>query len=169
MTPWIHIGECPVCVNGLCRVRYCEDSAGLGHLYAMCDECEALWLEPSTSSQRQFPSAEAPVCPICARPLYGPQAHWATAQELSHSDWTQAAIFDVPSSGEDDLQESVHALANETSVEFVTTADIAGDLDAQPQVTHPSSSIVEARGTVAEPCSGEADVAYGQDEPKPGC
>ena len=39
--PWIHIGECPVCVDGLCRIRCCEGDNGIAHLFAMCDECEA--------------------------------------------------------------------------------------------------------------------------------
>lgn len=170
MTPWIHIGECPVCVNGLCRIRFCEDRQGHGHLYAMCDECEAIWTEPSTSTKRQFPNVDEPECPLCSQPLYGPQAHWATAQELNHTDWSEAAIFEVPSYNVDEDQGTDGDLALETPpVDLITSDDIAGDLDAPPQPSKNSRSVIETRPTVEEPLASETDVAYGQDEPKPGC
>ncbi len=98
-SPWIHIGECPVCVNGLCRVRTCEDQQGQQHFYAMCDECEATWLSPSTDTPRSFPDPDNPLCPVCDRVLYNEQAHWSLAEELSGSPWAKEAVFDVPSSG----------------------------------------------------------------------
>lgn len=122
--PWIHIGECPVCVNGLCRVRTCRSPAGgktpvgnalVGdlpagtlHFYAMCDECEALWLTPTTDAPRQFPDACEPKCPICQQPLYGEQAHWSHAEELQGTEWSANSIFDVPN--EDSLDPN--SLAN---------------------------------------------------------
>lgn len=96
--PWIHVGECPVCVNGLCRIRTCCEPSGSTHFYAMCDECEATWLQPDTGTPKSFPDAEHPQCPICQAPLYGEQAHWALSEELSGSEWEANAIFDVPSS-----------------------------------------------------------------------
>ncbi|MCA9133637.1 MAG: hypothetical protein KDA45_10800 [Planctomycetales bacterium] len=95
--PWIHIGDCPICVDGLCRVRACEDARLGKHLYAMCDECEALWLQPTTDSPSTFPQAEQPQCPVCSQPLYGPQAHWAHAEELRGTAWEENAIFALPS------------------------------------------------------------------------
>ncbi len=94
-SPWIHIGECPVCVNGLCRVRSCTSESGSLHFYAMCDECEALWLAPDTDTPQTFPDACNPKCPICQQDLYGPQAHWSLADELRGSEWMSNAIFDV--------------------------------------------------------------------------
>lgn len=169
MTLWIHIGECPVCVDGLCRVRCCESEQGEGHLYAMCDECEAIFLEPSTSSERSFPSAESPDCPICARPLYGPQAHWATAQELEHTDWNAAAIFEVSSEDESNRGPSDDLATDASNTDFITSEDIAGDLDAPPPLTKKNSPLPEGRPTVEEPRSSENDIAHGHDEPKPGC
>jgi hypothetical protein len=95
-SPWIHIGECPVCVNGLCRVRTCTVEAGSAHFYAMCDECEALWLTPNTDTPFSFPDSCDPKCPICQQDLYGQQAHWSLADELRGSEWMSNAIFDVP-------------------------------------------------------------------------
>ncbi len=106
--PWIHIGECPVCVNGLCRVRACHGPCNLGsdqddpaaslHLYAICDECEATWTEPSTSTPKTFPDSDDARCPICAEKLYGEQSHWALPQDLLGTAWESQVIFDVASS-----------------------------------------------------------------------
>ncbi len=62
----------------------------------MCDECEALWLLPSTETPRTFPDSCDPKCPICNRELYGEQAHWSSAQELNGTPWLEQAIFDSP-------------------------------------------------------------------------
>jgi hypothetical protein len=123
-SPWIHIGECPVCVNGLCRLRTCTASNGSMHFYAMCDECESLWLEPNTDTERMFPDASQPLCPICGERLYGEQAHWSQASELQGTQWATSAIYELPNSMSPD-----------------------------------SRSLAE----------NDADLSYGQDEPKPGC
>ena len=100
-SPWIHIGECPVCVDGLCRVRTCVKDAA-AHFYALCDECEALWIAPNTDSPRTFPGASQPQCPICQQDLYGAQAHWALADELRGTEWMANAIFEVANPGPPD-------------------------------------------------------------------
>ena len=161
--PWIHIGECPFCVNGLCRVRYCDHQQG-PHLYAMCDECEAMWLEPTTDSPKQFPDAEHPKCPICAGPLYGDSSRWAEPQDLKDSPWQDAAIYDLPS-------------ADPTPEDFLTPDDYAGEWDGPPvseptddQVPKVSEADAEhPRPTVDDLPYSEPDIAYGDDEPRPGC
>lgn len=102
--PWIHIGECPVCVNGLCRVRTCRSPGGEPHFYALCDECEALWLQPDTAAEFVFCDAESPRCPICDQALYGPHAHWSTPGDIQGTLWAAQAIFAMPSQ---ELGESV--------------------------------------------------------------
>ena len=92
--PWIHIGECPFCVEGLCRVRACTDASGC-HLYALCDECGAAWKEPTTDSPKVFPDLDDPRCPICAQAMYGDHASWARAEDLENTPWSSEAIFDV--------------------------------------------------------------------------
>lgn len=96
--PWIHVGECPVCVDGIVRVRVCIDERCGKHFYALCDECEAIWLEPDTSTIKQFPDAENPVCPICSAPIYGEHSRWALPQDIAGTHWEAQAIFDVPES-----------------------------------------------------------------------
>ncbi len=159
-SPWIHIGECPVCVNGLCRVRACQDASGKRHLYAMCDECEALWLKPDTTSERVYPQSEDPLCPICSQPLYGPQAHWAAPDEVAvEPEWSMAAIFEMPSS-----------LDQPQVSDLLVVDDIAADLDA-PEAHRESQQEQIADDLTNEDAPGItfADSSYGQDEPKPGC
>lgn len=155
-SPWIHIGECPVCVDGLCRVRSCEDQQGHRHLYAMCDECEAIWVQPDTSSQRIYPRGEDPLCPVCSRPLFGDQARWAEPEDfVASSDWSIAAIFEMP-----------NALEQQAS-DLLVVDDIAADLDA-PEA-HRESSEHDIASSENTPGIKFADSSYGQDEPKPGC
>ena len=146
--PWIHIGECPLCVNGLCRLRYCEDDHGAAHLFAMCDECEALWIEPNTDSEKSFPAAVHPACPICGQDLYGLQAHWSLPQELTGTVWQDNAIFEVPS---------------DVGLPIVDGDEPLGEL-ASPSAFDPTS-----REEVDSPGLGTEDMSYGQDDPKPGC
>jgi hypothetical protein len=162
--PWIHIGECPFCVNGLCRIRCCDYQQG-PHLFAMCDECEAIWLEPTTDSPKLFPDADQPQCPICSGSLYGPATRWAESQDLKGTRWEEAAIFDIPS-------------ADPPTEDFLTAEDYVGELDV-PMTPEPSGeavsneaseAIVRPSSTVdAHPTGVEPDMAYGDDEPRPGC
>ncbi len=92
--PWLHIGECPFCVNGLCRVRVCKADQNSHHLFAVCDECEASWTEPDTNSKRVFLDPEKPVCPICQSDLHD-NSNWAIADDLLKTDWNERTIFEV--------------------------------------------------------------------------
>ena len=160
-SPWIHIGECPVCVNGLCRVRACRDSLGKTHLYAMCDECEATWTKPDTSSHRTYPRADEPLCPICSQPLFGNQAHWAGPEEVAaEPDWSMAAIFEMPNS-----------LEHSQVSDLLVVDDIATDLDAPDAHRESAEHEQAAEDQTDESTPGIkfADSSYGQDEPKPGC
>ena len=156
-SPWIHIGECPVCVDGLCRVRSCEDNQGRRHLYAMCDECEAIWVRPDTSSPKIYPSSEDALCPLCARPLFGDQARWAEPEDIvADVDWSLAAIFEMP-----------NGLESSQVSDLLVFDDIATDLDAPD--SHRESSEHDVAVSGDPPGIKFADSSYGQDEPKPGC
>ncbi|QDV60919.1 hypothetical protein [Crateriforma conspicua] len=115
MTPFHSISKCPICGGGLCGVRICglpshelqktmlSDSADnqkqivapeIGeatapHGLVVCDECEAIWLEPDTSGPHQYTDAENPKCPICHEPLFGDQCHWANTDEVAFLGWAQ--------------------------------------------------------------------------------
>lgn len=172
--PWIHIGECPVCVNGICRVRSCRgnDQESI-HFYAVCDECDATWVEPDTATELTFADAQNASCPVCNAKMYGKQARWARAEELRGSCWEEHAIYEVSSS-------------IETSTEdLLTSEDVVRSLDAPPgieangefEAAGQGGQDVEKQGGQRCRAEGaEADVheasdseVYGQDDPKPGC
>lgn len=121
--PWIHIGECPFCVNGLVRVRSCKSDGNDRHLYALCDECEAMWLTPSTSDEKHFPDAETPQCPICSASLFGDSARWAIPADLKGSDWESQSIFTLPE--EDPSTDPPHDVCSTDNVtdQFVEKED----------------------------------------------
>jgi hypothetical protein len=151
--PWIHIGECPLCGNGLCRLRYGVDPQGVKRLYAMCDECEAIWLKPDLLSKYQFPDAEDPLCPISGEALYGPKSGWARPEDLQGTDWESEVIIDLPVDVIDDSEPET----------FVTQQDQASVLDVPPITRQFGRREDKAAGLDTD------DWAYGQDEPRPGC
>lgn len=151
--PWIHIGECPVCGNGLCRVRCGSLPDGTTQLYAMCDECEAIWLKPDTLGPAEFPDSEDPLCPVSGQSLYGPNSRWATPEDVRETDWESEVVIDLPI----DLVDS-----NDAGV-FVTGEDQASALDVPPLASPSERSNKKSADLHAD------DWAYGQDEPRPGC
>lgn len=156
--PWIHIGECPVCVDGLCRVRTCTTPNGESHFYALCDECEATWIEPDNSSQKTFPDAEHPQCPICAADLFGPQAHWSQADELRGSKWSEFAIaIEVPPDSERHTLEPGKEYLASTSAAQLAESSTESD-------TSPSQDVACDK----DQARAQDEVNLG-DEPKPGC
>lgn len=150
--PWIHIGECPICTDGLCRVRCSVTSGQKKHLYAMCDECEAIWVQPTTTAPHQFPDAEDPTCPLTGIPLYGSGSRWATTEDIKGTDWENEVIVDLPC----EIGQSTDDLP------LVTREDSAGGLDVPP-ISQPVGKQVLSAESLLE------DLAYGKDEPRPGC
>lgn len=156
--PWLHIGDCPVCGDGLCRVRCCIAPDGQRILYALCDECETIWLEPSTSSKRTTTHSENPQCPFTEQALYGPHSRWATTEDIRGTVWESETIVELPIAMED-VSEGA-----ESEVLYVTNEDAASPLDV-PTLTQPEPK------SDGEPMKQPHtdDWAYGQDEPRPGC
>ncbi len=169
-TPWIHIGECPVCVNGLCRVRYCVSESDQPHCYALCDECEATWLNPTTDDDPTFPDAEQPRCPVCGRPMFGSQAHWARSEELAGTPWGEVAIFEVPSAMIDE-ETSPPAENFLTTEDALTALDAPPDMPTAPPVHHPDGLAPLHADSAPLPPSDDTDNADQDDldEPQPGC
>ncbi len=123
MSPKHSIDFCPICGGGLCGIRICGlessdkdpaanhangkpvsegDSAGHGaahrdsaHGLIICDECEAIWLEPDVSSDHQYPCPEDAACPICSRPLWGPNSRWADLADIETIGWASAVNHDL--------------------------------------------------------------------------
>ena len=103
MSPNHSIGFCPICGGGLCGIRVCGCSVGDEseneparlHGFIVCDECEAIWLQPDLASLHQYPEAVAPQCPICSEPLWGGQGRWANLDEVASLGWTGHVCRDL--------------------------------------------------------------------------
>lgn len=118
----------------------------------MCDECEAIWLQPTTTAPHQFPDCEDPACPLTGIPLYGSSSSWATTEDIKGTEWENEVVVDLPceiGQGVDDPP-------------LVTGEDLAGGLDVPPiGLTIGNNSL--------SPEARQEDLAYGKDEPRPGC
>ena len=156
--PWLHIGDCPICGDGLCRVRCCTTSDGERHLYALCDECETIWLEPTTSSEPITLDAEDPKCPFTNQDLFGAHSRWATTEDIRSTAWESETIVELPMT----LADGLEGAASE--VLFVTNEDLASPLDV-PTLSPPGQKLDDE----SLKQSYTDDSAYGQDEPRPGC
>ncbi|QDT06977.1 hypothetical protein K227x_54010 [Rubripirellula lacrimiformis] len=107
MSPKHSIDFCPVCGGGLCGIRVCgvadensEDRfAKTGstepHGLIICDECEAIWLEPDIATPHQYPAIEDAQCPICHDPLWGKQSRWANMDDIEMLNWQYAVNPDL--------------------------------------------------------------------------
>lgn len=89
--PWVHCGSCPVCESGLRRLRCEELTDGYQELFALCDECEAIWMVPDPEAKLQFPDPENPTSPWSGQPLYGSHSRWATPEDIVGTVWESVA------------------------------------------------------------------------------
>lgn len=103
MSPNHSIGFCPICGGGLCGIRVCgfpvgnegeSESAPL-HGFIVCDECEAIWLQPDLATAHQYPDAVDPQCPICYEPLWGDRGRWANLDEVALLGWAGCVCRDL--------------------------------------------------------------------------
>ena len=91
--PLHSIAHCPICGGGLCGVRICagddptEPLPGRG--FILCDECEAVWMQPDVSSEHLYVDPETPKCPICGGNLWR-TSRWATHDEIRQLGWSAA-------------------------------------------------------------------------------
>lgn len=72
----LHLGECPLCEQGLIRVVRCPQCRSIS---ALCDECEAIWKKPR-SLRNTPPASQHPQCPDCKRDVE--QWEFLTSAEL---------------------------------------------------------------------------------------
>ncbi len=99
MSPQRSIDFCPICGGGLCGIRICgltpadSESQQRGdsiHGLVVCDECEAIWLDPDVKSDHVYPNPADSACPICCQPLWGPNSRWATEDDVRALGWSDA-------------------------------------------------------------------------------
>ncbi len=104
MTPKHSIDFCPICGGGLCGIRVCglqeepesQDPSPV-HGLIVCDECEAIWVQPDTTSDHQYPNAVDARCPICNDPLWGKNSRWAVQADVDALSWQDAVNHELDS------------------------------------------------------------------------
>ncbi len=86
-----YVGTCRCCGQGLLGIRICcEDEIGL----ILCEECEAIWLEPTCTGTPLFPQQPDSCCPRCGRSLWQPPSHWASGDEVDRLGWAEYVLGD---------------------------------------------------------------------------
>ncbi|MGI9474378.1 MAG: hypothetical protein ACR2NZ_22745 [Rubripirellula sp.] len=99
MSPHHSINFCPICGGGLCGIRICgidpskseerfaRTGSDAAHGLVICDECDAIWLEPDLATAHQYPDLEDARCPICAETLWGVNSRWANQEDVETLGW----------------------------------------------------------------------------------
>lgn len=96
MTKMQRVGTCTVCGTGNLGIRV---ASSLRCVVAMCDECEAVWLDAElTNGPHSPPQPELP-CPSDGSSLLDEPAHWANRDEAVAFGWGHAIIEESPAFG----------------------------------------------------------------------
>ncbi|TWT97522.1 hypothetical protein Pla100_26760 [Neorhodopirellula pilleata] len=92
-----NVSSCPICGGGLCGVRAYFDASGvLTHGLVVCDECEAIWLQPDTGGVHVYADPESPRCPISGVELYHRgTSRWANEDDLASLGWSAAIASEL--------------------------------------------------------------------------
>ncbi|MCC9644251.1 hypothetical protein LOC71_18395 [Rhodopirellula sp. JC740] len=94
--PRYSVGSCPICEQGLCSIRACglvNDRPTYG--LVVCDECEAIWLQPDLNGVHVYADAENPKCPVDQSHLYRGNSRWATPSDIDQLGWSDAVNPDL--------------------------------------------------------------------------
>ena len=85
--PLHSIDVCSICGCGLCGIRICGFDTDSPHGLVVCDECEAVWTAPDTTTPHSWRDSEQPLCPVCDAPLWSAHSRWATREDLRLLGW----------------------------------------------------------------------------------
>jgi ssDNA-binding Zn-finger/Zn-ribbon topoisomerase 1 len=96
MSQQYYVGTCPVCEQGLCRVRI-YDSNNQFLSCVVCDECDATWTDTSLCKSSRFrqPGSEVSVFPGSDIDLWGEPTRWANADDLLLLGWSSKNFVDA--------------------------------------------------------------------------
>ena len=102
-----YVSNCPVCEQGLVRVRTCLSEHAMHGIF-LCDECEAAWQDPQllhrirqidlpnqkrdsqTSNTSPSDQKLAPMDEPLDDGFFGANTHWATSSEIALLGWKRA-------------------------------------------------------------------------------
>src|SRR3954468_24330151 len=96
----LHVeGICPFCHGGSVGFGPCSDGKTI---VLMCDECEALWLDPEhrTAADILFPHSGSFEVPGLEVSIGGDRAGWATRAEVESAGWREHVAGETSALGE---------------------------------------------------------------------
>jgi len=83
----IYVESCPVCGDGLCRIRICIHNQRMTGI-VLCEECEAIWTDPAMRARVLATSDDdTPRCPDCDQSVWSGNSHWANVGEVCLLGW----------------------------------------------------------------------------------
>ncbi len=83
----IYVDTCPVCEGGVCRVRVCGVATHRLHGLVICDECEAMWLEPDLNTPYFYADPANPSSPVDGDAIWSESNRWATVEDVALLGW----------------------------------------------------------------------------------
>lgn len=89
MTGMLRVGICTVCGTGNIGIRV---AASTRCIVAMCDECDAVWVDHKLQDGPHFPQQPDLPCPGDGSSLRHDPAHWANRAEALSAGWSQAIL-----------------------------------------------------------------------------
>src|SRR5687767_14313125 len=92
--------SCPFCKGGSIGFRLCVDQT---RLVMMCDECEAIWLDPENMEVSALLSPDSPdfVAPGTNCSVKSPLSRWASREEIERFGWTDYIVGEIRALGEE--------------------------------------------------------------------
>lgn len=91
----LRVGTCTVCGTGNVGIR----AAASGGLVAMCDECDAVWLDRGLTDGPHFPEQPDLPSPRDRTSLRTSTAHWATRAEALAGGWADSVLEETETIG----------------------------------------------------------------------
>jgi hypothetical protein len=97
------VAICPCCDQGLCGVRILELPDGSIEGLIVCDECEAIWRDPTLASKPTYPDPVVAYWPQRSVELWGNLTRWANLHDIESLGWLDAINrqLDQPPPGSD--------------------------------------------------------------------
>ncbi|MFN7706480.1 MAG: hypothetical protein ACK5OH_00585 [bacterium] len=83
---YFYIDDCPICSQGLARVRVHVRKQSLTG-YILCDECEAAWNDPSLLGRIPRGKEGDASCPDGKTSVWSEHCHWASIEEICLLGW----------------------------------------------------------------------------------
>ena len=79
---------CPICSAGLRGFRLCSDGVSV---VLMCDECDAVWLDPARVDASEVVYPEPPEFLVEGREcsIAAPPGQWATRTQIDAAGWAE--------------------------------------------------------------------------------